>query len=92
MDAKIEGTVRLYVEVGIDGLAHNVRVIKGLGFGLDESAIEAVRKWQFAPARRDGRRVGIPTTVEVQFRLSDSLPVRIYPHFLMPSAQIPAAK
>jgi len=45
------------------------RVIRGLGLGLDEKAIEAVRQWTFQPALKDGRPVDVQITVEVQFRL-----------------------
>ena len=77
MDARVEGTVILYAEIGIDGRAHNIRVIKSLGHGLDEAAIATVGRWQFAPAIRFGRRVAAPSTIDVEFRLSDNLPVRV---------------
>jgi TonB family protein len=40
-----------------------------LGLGLDEKAIEAVQKWRFRPAMKDGRAVNVEATVEVNFRL-----------------------
>ena len=48
--ARIEGRVYLWFDIGIDGIPHNVRVVKGLGFGLDEDAIRVVRMLRFAPA------------------------------------------
>ncbi|HWB98398.1 MAG TPA: energy transducer TonB [Bryobacteraceae bacterium] len=65
-----EGTVLLYVRIGRDGRAHQVRVIRGLGLGLDEKAMEAVRKWRFLPGEKDGVPVVTPATIEVTFRLN----------------------
>jgi TonB family protein len=70
--AKVQGTVLLRIEVGADGRAHSVRVIRHLGHGLDERAIEAVRQWRFLPGEKDGRRVRVPATIEVVFRLNDT--------------------
>ena len=67
--AKYQGTVLLTIEVGEDGKPHAVRVIRGLGLGLDEKAIEAVSRWKFRPAMRNGRPVRAPATIEVNFRL-----------------------
>jgi len=68
-DAKLAGTVLLRVAVGTDGVAHNINVVKGLGMGLDEKAVEAVQKWHFQPATRDGEPVSISAQIEVNFRL-----------------------
>ena len=43
------------VTVGPDGRPRDIRLMRSLGMGLDEKAIEAVRKWRFDPARRDGQ-------------------------------------
>ncbi|MEZ5397535.1 MAG: energy transducer TonB [Bryobacterales bacterium] len=67
--AKWQGSVKLRVEVWPDGRAHNLRVLRALGMGLDEEAIEAVRKWRFAPGRRNGEAVPTFATIEVRFRL-----------------------
>jgi periplasmic protein TonB len=67
--AKYQGIVVLYVEVDPNGRAQNVRVLQSLGLGLDEKAIEAVRKWRFRPGYKDGRPVTVAATVEVHFRL-----------------------
>lgn len=67
---KVQGTVTLAVLVGADGRAHGVRVVKGIGFGLDERAVETVRGWKFVPARDGGKRaVAAWVTVETVFRL-----------------------
>lgn len=67
--AKYQGTVLLQVEVWPDGRAHNVRVIRSLGLGLDEKAIEAVQQWEFVPGKKDGQSVKVAASVEVNFRL-----------------------
>ena len=67
--SRIEGTVVLTVEVGTDGRAHHIRVVKRLGHGLDEEAITAVAHWRFKPATRDGVCVQVPATIEIVFRL-----------------------
>ncbi len=67
--AKIQGTVILAIEIWEDGRAHNIRVIKSLGYGLDEEAIKAVAQWTFKPGAKDGRAVRVAAQVEVSFRL-----------------------
>jgi TonB family protein len=67
--AGIEGTVVLYSEVGPDGLAHNTRVRRSLGHGLDENAIEAVSSWRWRPGEKDGKPVTVAANIEVNFRL-----------------------
>ena len=67
--AKYEGTVILYVEISPDGHAVNPRVVRSLGLGLDEKAIEAVRKWKFRPGYKDGKAATVVATIEVNFRL-----------------------
>jgi TonB family protein len=62
--------VTLEVLVGADGRAQDVRMIKGIGFGLDERAVETVRGWKFVPAH-DASKRAVPAwvTVEAVFRL-----------------------
>lgn len=68
--AKYQGSVQLSVEIGTDGVARNFRVTKGLGLGLDENAVTAVRQWQFQPGTKDGASVPVLATIEVNFRLN----------------------
>jgi len=67
---KVQGSVTLQVLVGADGRAQDVRIVKGIGFGLDERAVDTVRGWKFTPAR-DGAKHAVATwvTVEAVFRL-----------------------
>jgi TonB family protein len=67
--AKYQGTVVLNIVVGPDGRTHDIRVARSLGMGLDEKAIEAVRRWTFEPGKKDGRPVAVMVNVEVNFRL-----------------------
>jgi TonB family protein len=67
--AKLQGTVILSIVVDANGIAINPRVIQSLGLGLDEKAIEAVKKWKFKPGYKDGKPVAVAATVEVNFRL-----------------------
>jgi TonB family protein len=67
--AKYQGTVVLYVEVDPTGHARNLKVVRSLGLGLDEKAIEAVNKWKFRPGYKDGKPVTVAATIEVNFRL-----------------------
>ena len=67
--AKYQGVVTLYVIVGVDGRIHNPRVLRSLGMGLDEKALERVQTWKFEPARKDGRPVAVEMSVEVNFNM-----------------------
>lgn len=67
--AKFNGDVLLYVEIGTDGQAYNFKVIRSLGLGLDEKAIEAVKKWKFKPGYLNGQPVRVGATIQVSFRL-----------------------
>ena len=67
--AKYQGTVMLAVEVWEDGLAHNIRVLRSLGLGLDEKAVEAVKQWKFSPGKKDGKPVRVAAQIQVSFRL-----------------------
>jgi TonB family protein len=67
--AKYQGTVVLTLEVGEDGKPRSFRIVRGLGVGLDQKALEAVAQWKFRPAMRNGRPVRAPATIEVNFRL-----------------------
>jgi periplasmic protein TonB len=48
---KMQGTVTLSVLVGADGRASDIRILRGVGYGLDERAVQTIRGWKFSPAR-----------------------------------------
>lgn len=68
---KIEGTVILTVLVSEKGEAVEARVLRGAGgqSGLNEAAIEAVKKWKFRPAVKEGKRVRVWMTYPIVFKL-----------------------
>jgi TonB family protein len=67
--AKHQGVVVLQIVVDAKGNAVLPKVIRSLGLGLDEKAVEAVLKWKFKPGFKDGKPVAVAATVEVNFRL-----------------------
>ncbi len=64
-----QGTCALRLIVGVDGKPHDIELARSIGMGLDEKAIEAVARWRFDPARRDGQPVPVQINIEVAFRL-----------------------
>jgi TonB family protein len=67
--AKAQGTVVLFVVIGTDGTASDVQLRKGVGYGLDEQALDAVAQWTFKPGTRAGMAVPVQASIEVNFRL-----------------------
>jgi protein TonB len=67
--AKLSGNVLVYLWVDQEGRPTHVRVVRGIGMGLDERAVAAVRQYRFRPARKDGRPVTVEMNVEVNFQI-----------------------
>jgi TonB family protein len=67
--AKFQGEVLLSITVDEKGNTRDMRVVRSLGLGLDEKALEAVARWRFRPALKDGRAVPVRVQVAVTFRL-----------------------
>jgi periplasmic protein TonB len=68
--AKYQGVCLISLIVDANGNPQNPHVVRPLGMGLDDKALEAVRKYRFKPAqKRDGTKVPVMITVEVNFRL-----------------------
>jgi len=65
----IEGDVVLEIVVRSDGTVGSVKILSGLGAGLDERAMDAVRQWRFNPAHRYGTPVDVIVEVAVEFKL-----------------------
>lgn len=65
----LEGDVLLEIVVRRDGSVGDIRILQGLGAGLDQRAVQAVRQWRFAPARRLGAPVDVVVEVAVEFTL-----------------------
>jgi TonB family protein len=67
---RVEGEVSLEVEFCASGHVRVLRVVRGLGHGLDEEAMRAAEKIRFKPAQSAGRTIDFKTTVHISFRLS----------------------
>jgi periplasmic protein TonB len=67
--SRYQGTVVLSVDIDARGNPSNMRVVRGLGLGLDERALSAVSLWKFQPASAQGKPVSANVVVEVSFRL-----------------------
>jgi len=68
--ARVEGIVVISAVVRRDGTVDSFRVLRGLGYGLDESAINTIAtKWRFRPGTKDGQPVDVQANIEVSFRL-----------------------
>jgi TonB family protein len=60
----------LQVVIGKDGIVRDVKIVRGLGYGLDESAIDTITKqWRFKPGTLNGQPVAVQANVEITFRL-----------------------
>ena len=67
---KLEGEVLLEVQFAATGDIRVLRVVRGLGYGLDESARRAAEGMRFKPAQRGGHPIDVTTTVHIVFRLA----------------------
>jgi protein TonB len=67
--AKWQGAVTVSLVVDSHGRPQNVRVIRPLGLGLDEMAVEAVQRWKFKPGSKNGKAVPVQAVIEVNFKL-----------------------
>lgn len=72
--ARIEGPVELSVTIGQDGIPRDIGIKKGLGYGLDEKAIECVGAWRFSPGVYEGNPVPVAATLQVNFRVEPVKP------------------
>jgi TonB family protein len=66
---RLEGEVILEIVVRRDGTVGDITVVRALAGGLNERAMQAVRQWRFAPARRAGTPVDVIVEVAVEFKL-----------------------
>jgi len=66
---KVGGMVVVTLIVDINGRPQNVHVVRGVGMGLDEKAVQAVRQYRFKPAMEDGKPVPVQINVEVNFQI-----------------------
>ena len=68
--AGVQGTVLLEAVVSPEGNVEVKRVVRPVGWGLEENAAEALAKWKFDPALKDGERVSVVLDIEIKFALN----------------------
>ena len=66
---RVQGTTELSFVAGVDGRSHDIHIVRRLGHGLDEKAIEALTTWTFDPGTNEGVRVPVLLNVAREFRL-----------------------
>ena len=67
--AKFSGDVQVYLVVDTEGRPTRIRVARGVGMGLDEKAVEAVRQYKFKPAMQNGKPVKVDLYIDVNFQI-----------------------
>ena len=67
--AKWQGTVVMQLTIDENGVPREIKIVRSLGMGLDQKAIEAVQQWRFQPGLKDGKPVPVSANLEVNFRL-----------------------
>jgi TonB family protein len=65
----IQGIVTVSARVNVDGTVSDTRIVRGLGFGLDQNALVALRQWRFRAGTRDGVPVAMDAEIDVDFSL-----------------------
>jgi TonB family protein len=65
--ANAKGTVVVSTTVGVDGCLRDVSILRSLGYGLDEAAVEALRRWHCKPNTRNGKPTPTRLQIEVHF-------------------------
>ena len=70
--AKFSGMVLVTLIVDANGMPQDVHVLRGVGMGLDEEAVEAVKQYTFRPAMENGKPVAVQLNVQVNFQILDS--------------------
>lgn len=64
---RVVGSVTVALIVSSNGVPKGVRVVKGLDKEVDQSTVEAVEQWRFAPAQKDGKPVAVNVSLEIAF-------------------------
>jgi TonB family protein len=69
VDDHVEGRVQLFCVIGSRGTVSSIELLHGADERLNKSAEEALAKWEFYPATRDGKPVDVDVVVEIPFVL-----------------------
>jgi len=64
---RLEGSVTVGLIVSSQGVPRDVRIVKGVDKEVDQSAVDAVRQWRFAPARKDDKAIAVRVSLEIDF-------------------------
>ena len=72
-DEKVQGVIRLFAVIRKTGFVDSVELLQGLDRRLDQSAAEALVKWQFEPAHRDGTPIDVDAVFDIPFRLAPKI-------------------
>src|SRR5215470_11744354 len=83
----IEGTVTIEALIGEDGKIKSTKLLKGLGFGLDEVALASVEGWALSPATRNGHPVSVGAQLDVAFSLRSANALRMGAGMSPPTVQ-----
>jgi TonB family protein len=78
---QVQGSVKVQAEFDIHGGFRVIRILEGLGFGLDENALIALSNWRFIPAYRHGMRVSVIAEIDIPFKLDADLYSRAVKEF-----------
>lgn len=73
ISARVEGDVVLYAVIRKDGTVDSIQVLKGLEAQLDQNAMDALAKWKFRPASKNGEPVELEAVVVVPYRIAPRL-------------------
>ncbi len=69
--AEKEGTVKLQATIGTDGIPKNIVALTKPGFGFEDAAIAALKKWRFIPGKKKGKNAEMTVSIDIQFKLDD---------------------
>lgn len=93
--AVIGGTVGLELTIGVDGVVTDAKVVRSAGFGLDEAALAAAKRFKFRPATKDGKPIASTVLFDQQFTIRPHLTAEATaepaPVVEAPPAELPAA-
>jgi TonB family protein len=64
---RVVGSVTVALVVSSKGIPKDVRVVKGLDPDIDQSTVEAVEKWRFTPAQKDGKPVAVRISLDIAY-------------------------
>ncbi|MDP2423153.1 MAG: energy transducer TonB [Bacteroidales bacterium] len=87
LEAKIEGRVLVGYDIDDNGIVHNPRILKGLGYGCDEEAMRVVSQLRFEKVKNRGMRVKVTTKTNINFKLPTSSTSISYTVTSKPAAQ-----